>query len=162
MQSSASCEGKITMTNSATSSPPRVAIVTGGSGGIGRVVCERLAADGMSVLVHYAGNPARAEEVVKAITSAGGAAAAQADVADESEVSALFDEAEQQFGGVDVVVHTAGIQFLAPLAELKLDDLDRMHRTNIRGTFVVGTRHSGPATIKLDACTRPHSQWLRS
>src|ERR1700730_6357197 len=91
MQSSVSCEGKITMTNSATSSPPRVAIVTAGSGGIGRVVCERLAADGMSVLVHYAGNPARAEEVVKAITSAGGAAAAaHADVADESAVSALF------------------------------------------------------------------------
>jgi 3-oxoacyl-[acyl-carrier protein] reductase len=127
------------MTNPATGSPPRVAIVTGGSGGIGRAVCERLAADGMSVLVHYAGNPARAEEVVKAITSAGGAAAAgQADVADESEVFALFDQAEQQFGGVDVVVHTAGILLLAPLAELKLDDLDRMHRTNIRGTFVVG------------------------
>jgi 3-oxoacyl-[acyl-carrier protein] reductase len=67
------------MTNSATGSPPRTAIVTGGSGGsggIGRAVCERLAASGMSVLVHYAGNPARAEEVVKAITSADGAAAA--------------------------------------------------------------------------------------
>jgi len=127
------------MTNSETGSPARVAIVTGGSGGIGRAVSERLAADGISVLVHYAGNPAGAEEVVKVITSAGGAAvAAQADVADESEVSALFDQAEQQFGGVDVVVHTAGIQFLAPLAELKLDDLDRLHRTNIRGTFVVG------------------------
>jgi NADP-dependent 3-hydroxy acid dehydrogenase YdfG len=47
----------------------------------------------------------------------------------------VFDQAEQQF---DVVVHTAGIQLLAPLAELKLDDLDRMHRTNIRGTFVAG------------------------
>ena len=127
------------MTNSATGSPPRTAIVTGGSGGIGRAVCERLGASGMSVLVHYAGNPARAEEVVKAITSAGGAAAAaQADVADESEVAAVFDQAEQQFGGVDVVVHTAGIQFLAPRTELKLNDLDRMHRTNIRGTFVVG------------------------
>jgi 3-oxoacyl-[acyl-carrier protein] reductase len=127
------------MTNSETGSPARVAIVTGGSGGIGRAVSERLAADGISVLVHYAGNPAGAEEVVKVITSAGGAAvAAQADVADESEVSALFDQAEQQFGGVDVVVHTAGILLLAPLAELNLDDLDRLHRTNIRGTFVVG------------------------
>ena len=126
------------MTNSETGSPARVAIVTGGSGGIGRAVSERLAADGISVLVHYAGNPVRAEEVVKVITSAGGAAvAASADVADEGEVSALFDQAEQQFGGVDVVVHTAGILLLAPLAELKLDDLDRLHRTNIRGTFVV-------------------------
>ena len=124
---------------SASSSSPRTAIVTGGSGGIGRAVSERLAADGMSVLVHYADNPARAEEVVTAITSAGGtAAAAQADVADENDVAALFDQAEQQFGGIDVVVHTAGILLLSPLADLKLDDLDRMHRTNIRGTFVVG------------------------
>jgi 3-oxoacyl-[acyl-carrier protein] reductase len=52
-------------------------------------------------------------------------------------VAALFDEAERRYGGVDVVVHTAGIMLLAPLAELDLDDLDRMHRTNIRGTFVV-------------------------
>jgi 3-oxoacyl-[acyl-carrier protein] reductase len=127
------------MSVSASNSSPRTAVVTGGSGGIGRAVSERLAADGMSVLVHYADNPARAEEVVTAITNAGGtAAAAQADVADENDVAALFDQAEQQFGGIDVVVHTAGILLLSPLADLKLDDLDRMHRTNIRGTFVVG------------------------
>lgn len=121
-----------------TDSTPRVAIVTGGSGGIGRAVAERLAADGMSVLVHYAGNPGRAEETVDAIVAAGGtASAARADVADETEVAALFDEAERRYGGVDVVVHTAGIMLLSPLAELDLDDLDRMHRTNIRGTFVV-------------------------
>jgi 3-oxoacyl-[acyl-carrier protein] reductase len=121
-----------------TENAPRVAIVTGGSGGIGRAVAERLAADGMSVLVHYAGNPGRAKETVDAIVAAGGTAAAvQADVADENEVAALFDEAERRYGGVDVVVHTAGIMLLAPLAELDLDDLDRMHRTNIRGTFVV-------------------------
>jgi 3-oxoacyl-[acyl-carrier protein] reductase len=117
----------------------RVAIVTGGSGGIGRAVAQRLAADGMSVLVHYAGNPARAEAIVEAITGAGGtASAAQADVADEAQVEALFDTAEQRYGGVDVVVHTAGVMLLAPLAELDLDDFDRMHRTNVRGTFVVG------------------------
>jgi 3-oxoacyl-[acyl-carrier protein] reductase len=121
-----------------TESTPRVAIVTGGSGGIGRAVAERLAADGMSVLVHYAGNPGRAKETVDAIVAAGGtASAARADVADENEVAALFDEAERRYGGVDVVVHTAGIMLLSPLAELDLDDLDRMHRTNIRGTFVV-------------------------
>jgi 3-oxoacyl-[acyl-carrier protein] reductase len=126
------------MTSSTATSTPRVAIVTGGSGGIGRAVAERLAADGMSVLVHYAGNPGRAKEVVDAIVAAGGtASAAQADVGDENEVAALFDEAERRYGGVDVVVHTAGIMLLSPLAELDLDDLDRMHRTNIRGTFVV-------------------------
>jgi 3-oxoacyl-[acyl-carrier protein] reductase len=121
-----------------TESTPRVAIVTGGSGGIGRAVAERLAADGTTVLVHFAGSPGRADEAVDAIVAAGGTASAvRADVADENEVAALFDEAERRYGGVDVVVHTAGIMLLSPLAELDLDDLDRMHRTNIRGTFVV-------------------------
>jgi 3-oxoacyl-[acyl-carrier protein] reductase len=121
-----------------TESTPRVAIVTGGSGGIGRAVAERLAADGTTVLVHFAGSLGRADEAVDAIVAAGGtASAARADVADENEVAALFDEAERRYGGVDVVVHTAGIMLLSPLAELDLDDLDRMHRTNIRGTFVV-------------------------
>lgn len=116
----------------------RVAIVTGGSGGIGRVAAERLAADGMNVVINYAGNPGRAKEAVTAITDAGGAATAfQADVADETEVTALFDHAEQLYGGVDVVVHTAGIMLLSPLVELDLADLDRMHRINVRGTFVV-------------------------
>ena len=117
---------------------PRVAIVTGASGGIGNAIAERLAADGMHVLAHYAGNAGRAQDVVDAITAAGGTASlAQADVADENQVAALFDTAEQRYGGVDVVVHTAGIMLLSPLTELNLDDLDRMHRTNIRGTFVV-------------------------
>ena len=117
---------------------PRTALVTGGSGGIGRAVAQRLAAGGMNVVVHYAGNPRRADEVVEAVRTAGGTAtAAQADVAEETDVAALFDTVEREYGGLDVVVHTAGIMLLAPLAELKLDDLDRMHRTNIRGTFVV-------------------------
>ncbi|RSM79484.1 KR domain-containing protein [Kibdelosporangium aridum] len=116
----------------------RVAIVTGATGGIGREVAERLAKDGLTVLVHYAGNKVRADEVVETITKAGGTASAfQADVADETQIAALFDEVERLYGGVDVVVNTAGIMLLAPLTELKLEDLDRMHRTNIRGTFVV-------------------------
>ena len=116
----------------------RVALVTGGSGGIGRAICEKLAADGMSVLVHYQGKSDRAQSVVETITAAGGVASiAQADIADEHQVSTLFDTAVQRYGGVDVVVHTAGVMLLAPLAELNLDDLDRMHRTNIRGTFIV-------------------------
>jgi 3-oxoacyl-[acyl-carrier protein] reductase len=116
----------------------RVAIVTGGSGGIGSAVSERLAADGMSVLVHFAGSGERADQVVKAITAAGGnARSAGGDVADETAMAAVFTEAEREFGGVDVVVNTAGIMLLSPVAEMDLGDLDQMYRTNIRGTFVL-------------------------
>ncbi|WP_367318256.1 SDR family oxidoreductase [Streptomyces sp. HUAS ZL42] len=116
----------------------RVALVTGGSGGIGRAVAQRLASDGIAVGVHYAGNKAKADETVAAITSSGGRAlAVGGDVADEHAMSAAFDAVEREFGGIDIVVNTAGIMILSPIATLDLDDLDRMHRTNIRGTFVV-------------------------
>jgi 3-oxoacyl-[acyl-carrier protein] reductase len=127
-------EGRNNMTDTTT----RVALVTGGSGGIGRAVVERLAQDGIAVGVHYAGNKARADETVAAVTTAGGTAmAVGGDVADEHAMSDAFDAVEREFGGIDVVVNTAGIMLLSPLATLDLADLDRMHRTNIRGTFVV-------------------------
>ncbi|MFF4243227.1 SDR family oxidoreductase [Streptomyces sp. NPDC001822] len=117
----------------------RVALVTGGSRGIGRESAERLAADGFAVVVSYAGREAEARAVVETVTASGGLAfARRADVADEVAVAALFDAAEEAFGGVDVVVHAAGVMSLAPLADFDLDVLDQMHRTNIRGTFVVG------------------------
>ncbi|WP_339129956.1 SDR family oxidoreductase [Streptomyces sp. f51] len=120
------------------STSPRVAIVTGGSRGIGRESAERLAREGFAVVVNYAGNAAEADKAVAAIAEAGGQAVAfRADVAEEAEVAALFDTAKETFGGVDVVVHAAGVMTLAPLVDLDLDALDRMHRTNIRGTFVV-------------------------
>jgi 3-oxoacyl-[acyl-carrier protein] reductase len=116
----------------------RVALVTGGSGGIGRAVVQRLAHDGVAVGVHYAGNKDRADQAVAAVLAAGGRAIAiGGDVADEDAMSAAFDAVEAAFGGIDIVVNTAGIMLLAPIATLNLDDLDRMHRTNIRGTFVV-------------------------
>ena len=116
----------------------RVAIITGGSGGIGRAATERLAADGLAVVVHYAGGRDRADETVAGIVSSGGRAiAAGGDVADETAMAALFDLAEDQFGGVDVLVHSAGIMPLSPIAQLDLEVFDQVQRTNVRGTFVV-------------------------
>lgn len=133
-----------------TSVPSRVAIVTGGTRGIGRATAERLAADGMAVVAVYAGNKEAAEETIAGILATGAqAVAVQADVADEHAVAAAFDVAEREFGGIDVVVNAAGIMILGPVADFDLDALDRMHRTNIRGTFVVNqqaarrVRHGG-------------------
>ncbi|GLY12991.1 3-ketoacyl-ACP reductase [Kineosporia sp. NBRC 101677] len=136
-------------------SQQRVAVVTGASRGIGRQIALDLAAQGQAVVVGYAGRATAAEEVVQEITAAGGRALAfQADVADEKAVAAMFDAAEQAFGGVDVVVNSAGRMALAPIAEFDLDELDAMHRTNIRGTFVVAQQaarrvRSGGAVIVL-------------
>lgn len=116
----------------------RVALVTGGSGGIGAEVVKSLASDGFSVAVHYAGRAAAAEALVESISADGGRAmAVQGDVADENAMRTAFDAVEAEFGGIDVVVNTAGIMVLGPVASFDLDALDRMHRTNIRGTFVV-------------------------
>ena len=116
----------------------RIAVVTGGSRGIGRAVAERLAADGQAVAIVYVGNTDEAEAAVSSITTAGGrAVAVRADVADERAVASVFDEVESTFGGVDVVVNAAGVMRLAPVADFDLAVLDSMHRTNIRGTFVV-------------------------
>ncbi|MEV1019939.1 SDR family oxidoreductase [Streptomyces sp. NPDC050264] len=117
---------------------PRVAVVIGGSGGIGGAVAHRLAADGMTVVVHYAGSAAKAEAVVESVTAAGGTAIAlSGDVAEPAAMTRLFDTVESRFGGVDAVVNTAGIMLLAPLTEMDIDTFDRMHRVNVRGTFVV-------------------------
>ncbi|GAA1318638.1 SDR family oxidoreductase [Pseudonocardia xinjiangensis] len=116
----------------------RVAIVTGGSRGIGRQTAARLADDGFAVVVNYASNKVEADAAVEDLERAGARAIAfQADVADEVAVASMFDQAESTFGGVDVVVHAAGIMPLAPLVDLDLDVLDRVLRTNVRGTFVV-------------------------
>src|SRR5688572_14849603 len=146
-----------------TGTQPRVAIVTGGSRGIGRAVAQRLAADGQHVVIGYAGNETEARSAVAAIEAAGGAAfAVRADVADETAVRALFDQTEQRYGGIDVVVNAAGIMILSPVAELDLDDLDRLHRTNIRGTFVVDSEaarrvRAGGAIINFStSVTRLH------
>jgi 3-oxoacyl-[acyl-carrier protein] reductase len=116
----------------------RVAVVTGASRGIGRAIATALAAAGHAVVIGYVGNDVAAKDVVDEITAAGGrAVAARADIADEDAVAGLFETAQRSFGGVDVVVNSAGRLALSPIAELDLDALDALHRTNIRGSFVV-------------------------
>lgn len=116
----------------------KTALVTGGSGGIGRAVCLRLAREGFNVVVHYAGNPAPAEQVAADIKQAEGSAVTlQADVADAAAVGRLFQEAVDAFGRIDAVVNSAGIMLLGKIAAGTLADFDRVIATNLRGTFLV-------------------------
>jgi 3-oxoacyl-[acyl-carrier protein] reductase len=114
----------------------KVAIVTGASGGIGGAIAERLAHDGFTVVINYAGNAASAEALVAKIETQGGrAVAALADIADAAAVARLFDTAEAAFAGVDVLVNSAGIMQLATLAESDDALFDRQIAINLKGTF---------------------------
>ena len=106
---------------------------------MGRVIAARLAADGFDVAVAYTGETDLADATVSEIKEQGQQGAAfTADIADEHEVADLFRAVDDRFGGLDVVVHTAGINRAATLADLDLADFDAIVRVNVRGTFVVG------------------------
>ncbi|MBV1688097.1 SDR family oxidoreductase [Novosphingobium sp. G106] len=114
----------------------KVAIVTGGSRGIGAAIAERLAADGFTVVVNYAGRAADAEALVAQIEASGGKAiAAQADVSDAASVARMFDAAQAAFGGIDVLVNNAGVMMLASLAESDDALFDSQIAINLKGVF---------------------------
>ena len=119
-----------------TTSTNRVAIVTGASRGIGAAIARRLASDGLTVIVNYAGSTNAAAKLVDEIEKAGGRAiSSQADVSDPLAVKRMFDSAEAAYGGVDVLVNNAGIMKLAPVAQFDDASFDQTIAINLKGTF---------------------------
>lgn len=119
-----------------TSNDSKVAIVTGGSRGIGAAVAERLASDGFTVIINYASDSKDAAALAHKIETKGGRAlTAKADVTDPNAVRLMFDTAEAAFGGVDVLVNNAGIMKLARVADTDDALFDETVAINLKGTF---------------------------
>jgi 3-oxoacyl-[acyl-carrier protein] reductase len=145
----------------------RVAIVTGGSSGVGQATIRRLAASGYAVVVNYRNRQRAAESTVEAILANNGdAVAVRADIADDLDVQRLFAETIAAFDGIDVVVHTADSRnTAAPVTEVDLDEFDALLRTNTRATFVVNREaarrlRNGGAIVNLSSS--PGSSSLRT
>ncbi|MFG0250952.1 MAG: SDR family oxidoreductase [Phycisphaeraceae bacterium JB051] len=119
-----------------TNSSTKIAIVTGGSRGIGAAIAKRLAADGMTVVVNFANRRDAADEVVNHITQSGGQAIAiKADVSQSEHVTKLFDETITAFGGVDVLINNAGVLQMTPIAEFDDASIDRLIDINLKGSL---------------------------
>jgi 3-oxoacyl-[acyl-carrier protein] reductase len=114
----------------------KVAIVTGASRGIGAAISRRLATDGFGVIINYTESADAAESLATEIEKAGGRAlAAKADVSDPVAVKTMFDTAEKEFGGADVLVNNAGIMLLSPIAETTDELFDRQIAINLKGVL---------------------------
>jgi len=114
----------------------KIAVVTGGSRGIGKAICLRLAGMGATVVVNYVSRPDAAEATVASIKEAGGNAAAyQFDVADAEQVQAAFKKIVADFGRVDILVNNAGITRDGLIAMMKEQAWDEVIDTNLKGAF---------------------------
>jgi 3-oxoacyl-[acyl-carrier protein] reductase len=121
----------------------KVALVTGGSRGIGAAIVKRLAQDGAAVAFTYASAKQKADEVVRVIEAAGGRALAiHADSADAEAVKSAISETVETLGRLDVLVNNAGIGVILPLDQFSLNDFDRMVAVNVRGVFVAAQEAS--------------------
>src|SRR5437667_10392935 len=115
----------------------KVAVVTGGSRGIGAAIAKRLAADGASVAITYTQGADAAATVVQVIERGGGKAIAiQADAADADAVKAAIEKTVAKFGRLDVLVNSAGTAIPKPFEETTLEEMDRVIDINIRGVFI--------------------------
>src|SRR5215471_8516961 len=114
----------------------RIALVTGGSRGIGRACCEALAEQGATVVVNYVKGEAAAKEVANAIVAKGGKAETSGfDVADTKATETAIEELVKRLGKLDVLVANAGISIDGLLLRLKDEDLDKLFNTNVRGAI---------------------------
>lgn len=114
-----------------------VAIVTGGSRGIGRAIALELASVGVKVVVNFAGRSDKAEETVELIRQAGGESlAVQADVSQSSDVDRLIKTTLEHFGKIDILVNNAGITRDSLLLRMKEADWDAVLSTNLKGVFL--------------------------
>ncbi|TNF79343.1 3-oxoacyl-ACP reductase FabG [Pseudomonas sp. ICMP22404] len=115
----------------------KVALIQGGSRGIGAAIVKRLAAEGAAVAFTYVSSAAKAEELQNSITAAGGKALAiKADSADADAIRNAVEATAKTFGGLDILVNNAGVLAMAPLDEFKLEDFDQTLAINVRSVFI--------------------------